>query len=56
MFVHEVIAAMTTEPYESEYSTPSNVNVEATYLFSSGMLYPLKPTGLARQAWKSFFI
>jgi hypothetical protein len=46
--VHEVIAAITTEPWLSSYSVPLKLNLVAVANLSSEMLNPLKPTGAVR--------
>jgi hypothetical protein len=49
VLVQEVIAAITTDPYESSYSSPLNVNLEVVASLSCEILYPLKPTGAVKQ-------
>ena len=43
MFVQDVIAAMTTDPWRILYSTSSYAKVAQAVRFSSLMPYPLKP-------------
>ena len=52
--MHEVIAAITTEPWLSSYSEPLKLNLVEVANLSYAMLNPLKPTGAVRHDWKSF--
>lgn len=56
MFVHEVIAAITTEPCLSSYSSPLKVNLDTAGILSAAISKPLKPTLLVRQLLKSAYI
>jgi len=50
VFVHEVMAAITTEPWLRVCSSPLKVKVEEEASLLSSIPKPLKPTGLVRQA------
>jgi len=38
VLVHEVMAAITTEPYDNSYSSPLKANFEVVVCLSAGML------------------
>ena len=48
VLVQDVIAAITTDPWVSSYSSPLNVNLEVVASLSWGILYPLNPTGAVK--------
>ena len=54
VFVHDVMAARTTEPCFNECYCPLKVNLLSTFTFSAGTPNPLNPTLLGTQAVKSF--
>ena len=56
VFVHEVIAAITTDPCFSVYSDPLYINLDSEAFYSSEIPNPLKPEGEVKQEFQSFFI
>jgi hypothetical protein len=55
VFVHDVIADTTIEPFLNSHSCPSNLNLCTFPTFSGSNPNPLNPAGLVKISLNSFF-